>query len=197
LLTLTGTGGCGKTRLALELAVDLLSSFKDGVWLVELAPLVDSTLVPRAAMAALGLHVQPGESASRALAGWIGRRQMLLVFDNCEHLIDACAECAEILLDACPNLRLLATSREPLRITAEATWQVPSLAAPDPRASDAELLRAPAVQLFNARAQAARADFPALERVRTVGRICLGWTACRWRSSWLPPVCGPLPWRRC
>jgi len=173
LLTLTGTGGCGKTRLALEMASSLLEVFPDGVWLVELSPLSDPSLVPLTVISVLGLHEQHGEPALQTLVAWISGRRLLLLLDNCEHLVDTCAQFAEALLDACPNLRLLATSREPLRITAELTWRVPSLAVPDLQASPAELLRTPAVQLFLERAQAVQADFPAAGRARTVAQICI------------------------
>jgi predicted ATPase len=172
LLTFTGTGGCGKTRLAVELASSLLDVFPDGVWLVELSPLSDPDLVPQAVFSALGLREQPGEAGPQNLVGWIGWRRLLLVLDNCEHLIDACAELAQALLDRCPNLRVLATSREPLRIRGELIRRVPSLPVPDLSASSAELLRMPAVQLFVERAQAVQVDFPAAARAHTVARIC-------------------------
>src|SRR5581483_5440166 len=133
LLTLTGAGGCGKTSLALEVARGLLDVFPDGVWLVELAALSGEALVLEAVAAALGVRESPERPLLDGLTAYLQPRAVLLVLDNCEHLIDACARLAEQLLDTCPDLRLLATSREPLRIPGEVTWRVPSLLTPDPR----------------------------------------------------------------
>jgi predicted ATPase len=161
LLSLTGTGGCGKTRLALELASRLLDQFPDGVWLAEFGAVSDPELVTQTVVTALGLRGQPGESSSQTLIAWIGRRRVLLVLDNCEHLLDACAQLADLLLEACPDLRILATSRHPLQITHESIWRVPSLAVPDPRSalSAEEVGQFPAIELFVQRAQAVRSDF--------------------------------------
>ena len=98
LVTLTGTGGCGKTQLALLVATSLMDSFSDGVWLVDLVPVQAAHLVPQTVISTLGLREQPGEAPSQTLVGWIGGRRLLLLFDNCEHLIDACAQLAEALL---------------------------------------------------------------------------------------------------
>ena len=136
LLTLTGPGGVGKTRLALRIATDVLdraADFADGVWLVELAALADPALLPRAVAAALGLRESPGRSALAGLSTYLKDKQLLLVLDNCEHLIEACAALATALLRVCPRLRLLATSREGLAIGEETLYRVPSLAFPDPR----------------------------------------------------------------
>jgi predicted ATPase len=172
LFTLTGTGGCGKTRLALELAADLLPSFPDGVWLVELAPLADAGLVPQAVAAALGVREQPGEAVLAALVRAMATREVLLVLDNCEHVMEGCAQVVEQLLDHCPRLRVLATSREALRIRGERTWQVPSLRVPDQHARPEQLLHAPAVQLFVERARAGMPTFDAAAHAATVGGIC-------------------------
>jgi predicted ATPase/DNA-binding SARP family transcriptional activator/DNA-binding CsgD family transcriptional regulator len=131
LLTLTGVGGCGKTRLALEVAKDLVGVYPDGVWLVELAPLSDPALVPQAVAAALGVREQPGRSIMATLTNHLESRQLLLVLDNCEHLIDACARLADTLLSSCKHLRILATSREALGVAGEANWPVRPLALPD------------------------------------------------------------------
>jgi hypothetical protein len=133
LLTLTGSGGCGKTRLALA-AGEMADGFEDGIWLTELASLTDPSLVPQAVASTLGVREQPGRSPTETLAGYLQSRKVLLVLDNCEHLIEACAELAETLLRSCPELRILATSREALGITGEVAWPVPSLP-PRPPAS--------------------------------------------------------------
>jgi predicted ATPase len=125
LLTLTGSGGCGKTRLALAVAAELVGGLEDGVWLVELAPLADPSLVPQAVASTLGVREQPGRSLTETLSDYLRSKKVLLVLDNCEHLIEACAELAEALLHSCPKLRVLATSREALGITGEVAWPVP------------------------------------------------------------------------
>jgi predicted ATPase/DNA-binding SARP family transcriptional activator len=127
MLTLTGPGGCGKTRLALEVATALRREAGDGVWLVELAGLARGAAVPPAVGAALGVESRSGRPPDEALAAHVGDRHVLLVLDNCEHVVGACARVIEGLLLACPNLRVLATSREPLHIAGEVDWRVPSL----------------------------------------------------------------------
>src|SRR5216683_1031108 len=148
LLTLTGTGGCGKTRFALELASDVLLHFPNGVWLVELASVAEPTLVPQTIVSALGIRERPGEPLTATLVAALSKRELLLVLDNCEHVVEVCARVVEELLDKCPRLRVLATSRETLRISGEKTWHVPSLAVPGKSAGIDDLLRSPAVQLF-------------------------------------------------
>src|SRR5262249_902762 len=161
LVTLTGTGGCGKTQLALLVATGLLDSFPDGVWLVDLAPVHAVELVAQTVISALGVRERPNEAPPQTLVNWLGGRSLLLALDNCEHLLDACAQLAAALLDACPNLRLLATSREPLRVSGERVWRVPSLAIPEPRAMLApdQVTQFSSVQLFVQRAQAVQSDF--------------------------------------
>ena len=131
LLSLTGPGGSGKTRLAVELARDLIGSYPDGVWLVELAPLSDPALVPGTVAGVLGVREQPNRPPIDTLAEALKARKMLLVLDNCEHLIDACARLMDVLLGSCPGVRVLATSREPLNVAGEVVWPVPSLSVPD------------------------------------------------------------------
>jgi DNA-binding SARP family transcriptional activator len=131
LLTLTGAGGSGKTRLALEVARDLLGAYPDGVWLVELAPLSEGALVPQAVAEVLRVKEQPGQSLTDTLIDSLHRKTTLLVLDSCEHLIDAAARLVDTLLDACPNLRVLATSREALRVSGEVNRPVPPLSVPD------------------------------------------------------------------
>ena len=155
LLTLTGPGGCGKTRLALEVAGDLADAYQDGVRLAELAPLTDLESVPQAVADALSvresLGAPPVEAISRALRG----KEMLLVLDNCEHLVEAAARLAETLLVGCPRLRILATSREALGVAGETVLQVPPLSGPDPgrRPPAEELEGYESVRLFVQRAR--------------------------------------------
>ncbi|MGH2586645.1 MAG: helix-turn-helix domain-containing protein, partial [Dehalococcoidia bacterium] len=130
LLTLIGAGGVGKTRLALAAAGGLLSEYPDGVWLVDLAPLTDSAFVPQAVAAVVKVQEQPGHPLSEALASALRPKRLLLLLDNCEHLIDACAELTRNLLGACPDLRILATSRETLAVPGETVYRVPSLSVP-------------------------------------------------------------------
>src|SRR5439155_531895 len=131
LLTLTGSGGCGKTRLSLQVAADLLEEYVDGVWLVELAALGDPALVPQTVAAALGVREEPGRPLTATLTDYLKPKTLLLILDNCEHLLAACAQLADTLLRACPSLRLLASSREGLGIGGEQTYRVPSLSLPD------------------------------------------------------------------
>ena len=132
-LTLTGSGGAGKTRLALQVAAEVLRDFPDGVWLVELAALSDPSLVPKAVASALDVPEQPGQGLTETLVGFLRGKSVLIILDNCEHLVAACADLTTALLRACPNLRILATSRETLGVTGETTWRVPSLSVPDPQ----------------------------------------------------------------
>jgi len=161
LVTLTGMGGVGKTRLALRVAADLHRGFGDGVWLVELAGLQDAGLVGQTVAAALGFHDQSGGWSLVTLSELLTDRQLLLVLDNCEHLIDASAVVADALLRAGPRLRILATSRQPLGITGEHTLSVPPLSLPEPdRPSSLEgLAQYEAVSLFVDRASAVHPGF--------------------------------------
>ncbi len=161
LLTLTGTGGVGKTRLALQIAAGLVDQFPDGVWLVELASLVDARLVPKTVLAEVTAPEPSGRPVLDILREALRTRQLLLVLDNCEHLLDACAQLAEVLLRTCPRLRILATSREPLGLVGETRWRVPSLSLPtrDERASPAAVACCEAVQLFLERGRAVQPQF--------------------------------------
>jgi DNA-binding SARP family transcriptional activator len=133
LLTLTGAGGSGKTRLSLEIARDLIGAYPEGVWLVELAPLLEGDLVAQEVAGALEISERPGEPLADTLVDVIGSRNLLVVLDNCEHLAEAAARLTDTLLSSCPHLRVLATSREPLGIPGEVLWRVPPLsyAGPD------------------------------------------------------------------
>lgn len=154
LLTLTGPGGCGKSRLSLEVAGGEVERFRDGVWLVELAALSNPDFIPQAIVQAIGIHEMPGQQVMDTLGAWLRSREVLLVLDNCEHMIDACAAIVETLLRVSPGLTVLATSREPLRIAGETTSMVPSLSLPDPAEPQSveDLLEYEAVQLFVDRA---------------------------------------------
>ncbi len=132
LVTLTGAGGCGKSRLSLQVAAELVETYSDGVWLTELAALSDPALVPQALASTLGLQEETGRAMTEILADHLRSKSLLLLLDNCEHLIDACAALAQTLLQSCVKLRILATSREPLNVAGEKTWRVPALAVPAP-----------------------------------------------------------------
>jgi transcriptional regulator with XRE-family HTH domain len=133
LLTLSGSGGCGKTRLALEVARELEGEVIDGVWLVELAPLADAALVAQTVAATVGVRDEPARPVLDVVTDYLRGRQVLLIFDNCEHLIDACAHVVDTLLRCCARVQILATSRELLGVAGEATWRVASLSVVDPR----------------------------------------------------------------
>jgi predicted ATPase len=176
LVTLCGPGGCGKTRLALAVAQQMVEGFEeDGVWWVELASLSDPKLVPGALASALGVREVPDRSPTDVLVEHLKTRKTLVVLDNCEHLVEGCAALADTLLRACPDLKILATSREPLRIAGEATGIVPSLSLHDPRRLPltAELANYEAVHLFVERAGAVDAGFELTERnASAVARLC-------------------------
>ena len=157
LVTVTGPGGSGKTRLAGEVARQVAGRFADGVWLAELAPVRDPALVPAVVAAALGVREQPGLPAAGVLVRVLARRQLLLVLDNCEHVIGAAAELCAGLLAACDDVRVLATSREPMRVAGEAGYRLGPLALPGP--DDADAAGCEAVALFADRAGQADAQF--------------------------------------
>jgi len=161
LLTVVGAGGVGKTRFALEVAGLLCDACPDGAWFVELAPTADPALVPAAVADALGVHEEPGRPLMDTVLDALRERRLLLVLDNCEHLIEACARFAERVLRRCAGVRTLATSREPLGIDGETIWRMPSLrtAAPTTTESIEQLSSYPAIRLFVQRAGAASRGF--------------------------------------
>jgi len=174
LVTVVGTGGLGKTRLSLQAAADLLDDFPDGVWLVELASLADPRLVPQAVVSVLGIR-DDGASPTQALIRHCATRTMLLILDNCEHLIDACANLAAELLQAVKNVKLLATSRERLNIRGEATYPLSPLVVPDPSrtASLSSLVQSDAVRLLLDRIAAAQPSFVVSEQnAADIAEIC-------------------------
>ncbi len=162
LVTLIGAGGAGKTRLSMQIAEHLSAEFRDGACYVDLSPIGDAEAVPAALSRALGLPTQPGRSTVDALTRFMGSRHMLVVLDNCEHLLDACAALAVALLGTCQGLTLLGTSREPVGVPGEVTWRIPSLSLTDE-----------AIELFADRARRVRPDFIVTdENTATVTEIC-------------------------
>ena len=175
LLTLCGVGGLGKTRLSLQLAADAIDRFADGVWFVELAPLTDASRVPQTVASVLGVKEAAGRPVLEALVKYVHDKQLLLILDNCEHLLHACADLAKQLLQAGSQLKVLASSREPLHLAGETTYPVPALAIPDARAViTAEMLpQYEAVRLFIDRAVAVQPAFQVTqENAVAVAAIC-------------------------
>ena len=158
LVTLTGSGGCGKTRLALQAATELADGFADGVWFVELARLTDARLVPEAVATALGVGEVAGEDRQKAISAFVRERSLLLILDNCEHVLDACGRLADALLRDGPNVKVLATSREALGLSGELVYRVPSLSLPEGE-FEGDVLRFEAPRLFAERATFHRPDF--------------------------------------
>jgi predicted ATPase/DNA-binding NarL/FixJ family response regulator len=175
LLTLTGPGGSGKTRLALAVASEVAQNVEDGVWLVELASLSDQDLLPQAVASVVGVRESPGTTLADTLAEHLETRNLLLILDNCEHLVEACASLAATLLRSCPDLHILATSREGLGVPGEILLGVPPLSLPDPRhlpAADG-LSGYEAARLFAERARAVRPDFSLTEgNAMAVAQVC-------------------------
>jgi len=181
LVTLAGPPGIGKSRLGVELAHRVAGDYPGGAWLVELAPVSDGELVPAALAAAMSISEEPGRDLTETVVGRLGSGRALVVLDNCEHLVDACAELSDGLLRGCPELRIIATSRETLAVAGEQVCPVPPLEVPPPRDANSDgdsglavrLLGFESVKLFVERAQAAKPGF-ALDRdsAGAVGEIC-------------------------
>ncbi|MGA7910388.1 MAG: AAA family ATPase, partial [Candidatus Dormiibacterota bacterium] len=161
LITLTGPGGAGKTRLALRLATESLDKYLDGVWLLDLAPMGDGRLLEQTLAAVCGIKEEPKRPLLEVLADGLAKCRSLIVLDGCEHLVDSCAELTSRLLRSCPKLSILATSREPLGVTGEVIWRTPSLTTPRPEdAGHPELLmESESIRLFVDRARLSRPDF--------------------------------------
>ncbi|MEO8738493.1 MAG: tetratricopeptide repeat protein [Casimicrobiaceae bacterium] len=177
LLTLVGMGGLGKTRLSLQVAAEVMDDYPAGVWLVELAPLADARLVAQAVASVLGVKEEAGHPAVDAIVKHVTDRRLLLILDNCEHLLGACAELARRLLQSGPHVKILASSREPLHIAGETSYPVPSLTFPDPtQPIELEALaRYESLRLFVERATAAQPAFQVTQRsAAAVSRICQG-----------------------
>ena len=155
LVTLTGSGGTGKTRLSLQVAADLLDHFDHGVWFVELAPLADPDLIPQTILSAIGINEQPSKTPLEILKEYLHEKKLLIILDNCEHLIEASAKVTNSLLNAAPHLKIMVSSREALGVKGELSYPVPSLSLPDVKhlPTIEQLSRYEAVQLFIDRAQ--------------------------------------------
>jgi len=173
LVTLTGSGGVGKTRLSLKVGEQVLGDYPDGVWLAELAPILDPLLMPRTVAIAIGLRDEPQQPVIDMLSDYLREKKLLLILDNCEHLLDACARLTDTLLKRCPSLKILATSREVLGILGEVAYRVPSLALPDRQQLVEEFRDFESVRLFEERAQLVRVDFTLTqENTSSVAEIC-------------------------
>jgi predicted ATPase len=175
LLTLTGAGGCGKTRLALQVAADLVEEYPDGVWQVELAPLTDPSLVPQTVAKVLGVREEPDRSITETLTDYLQSRNLLLIMDNCEHLITPCSRFADSLLRTCPKLRVLATSREALNLKGEQAYRVPSLLLPEEGSglSVERLQTCESAMLFKDRARLNQPSFMLTrQNAAAVGQVC-------------------------
>lgn len=173
LVTLVGAGGSGKTRLALAVAAEEAISHHDGTWFVDLSGLSDPALVPRAVAQVLEIRERVDAPVLDTLSAALGPRSLLIVLDNCEHVVESCAVLADRLVSSCPDVRVLATSREPLGVPGEVTWPVAPLAVPRDGGSASELERYPSTQLFCERARAAKPSFAVDERsAPLVARIC-------------------------
>jgi predicted ATPase/class 3 adenylate cyclase len=175
LVTLTGSGGTGKTRLSLQVAAGLVEQYPDGVWFIELAPLTDPDLIPQTMLSVLGVSKQQGKSALQSLTDHVHDKKLLFILDNCEHLIEACAKIADILLSDSQVLKILASSREALGVKGEMAWHVPSLSLPDIKQLPTieQLSQYEAVRLFIERASLAQQHFTVTkDNAPAIAQIC-------------------------
>ena len=175
LLTLSGSGGCGKTRLALQVAADLADEFPDGVWVAELASLSDPDLVTQEAASSLGVREVPGSRLIDTLSNYLKSKGLLLILDNCEHLMQACTTLSDTLLRSCPNLKIIISSREALGIAGETIYRVPSLSFPDPKSTPTlkNLRMYESVRLFTDRAVAVQPTFRLTDdNASAVAHVC-------------------------
>jgi predicted ATPase/class 3 adenylate cyclase len=173
LITLTGAGGVGKTRLALEVCSGVLHEFSGGAWLVDLASVSDPTLIGTVAASALGVREQPPRPVIETLVDYLIPRRTLILLDNCEHLIDSCAEFTERLLTRCPEIKIVATSREALNVPGERCWRLRSLVVPTIGASPGEIADSESVRLFGQRIREADPTFAIdADNAETVAHIC-------------------------
>jgi predicted ATPase/class 3 adenylate cyclase/DNA-binding XRE family transcriptional regulator len=175
LVTLTGPGGIGKTRLSVQVATQVLETFPDGLWFVELAPLTDPDLIVQTIHTTLGLAEQPGKNILQMLIDYLSQKKTLLILDNCEHLVEACAQLTHTLLGQSPSLKILTSSREALGVQGEVAWPVPSLSLPDPKKIPEldQLTQYEAVHLFLDRASLANPHFRMTEgNAPAIAQIC-------------------------
>jgi len=173
LVTLTGSGGVGKTRLALKTGEQLLDRYRDGVWLIELAPVFDRQIVARVIALAMGLRDEPQRPIMDMLCDYLREKELLLILDNCEHLLDSCAQLVNQLLKNCPSLKILVTSREAFGVLGEAAYRVPSLRLPELRQLLDKIRNYESIRLFEERAQLAETNFSlTLENVSSIAQIC-------------------------
>jgi non-specific serine/threonine protein kinase len=175
LITITGAGGCGKTRISLQIAREYLDKFSDGVWFVDLAPLEDPGLLPQELANSLSITEEPGKPIASTLKEQIREKHCMLLLDNCEHLVDATADLAQQLLSSSPDLKILATSREALKINGEVLWTVPSLSLPEKedQANLEKLEHSEAIRLFLDRARNSKPGFQLNEEnASTISQIC-------------------------
>jgi len=164
LLTLLGMGGMGKTRLSLQIAADLMESFPDGAWFIDLAPVRDRALVPNEVAQVLSIPEEPGRPLTQTLCAHLRQHKLLLVLDNCEHLVSACASLANAVLRAAPDVKIIATTREALRIPGEQTYPVLPLTVPDRKSGLDVLAKSEAVQLFVERVRLQKPGFVLTDR---------------------------------
>ena len=190
LVTLTGAGGSGKTRLAQQLGGRVVTTFAQGAWFVDLAPITNADLLAAVVARVLDVPEKTGATIEQTLLDWLRPRQLLLILDNCEHLVDACAAFAESVLRHASELRILATSREALSVPGEAVWRVPPLAVP--AESERSASTRCSTSMPSGCSPIARRRWRLSRSHRRTSRTWQtsagGWTVCHWPSSWPPPA---------